>query len=261
MNPKNTSRLRSAFIACTAFVLCAAQPVSAAVTSIFLKADDMVAYGGTTSSSPAYMSTGWKAFLQMLNDKNIVANVGIIGASCDRAYDTKFWSDLKALTSTRIELFNHGYTHQDGGYKATHPGDAVWQKADLVKNQNLVKAKIGITMTAVGLPGNADDSASVTAINAITDLKRWMFANTSGTTKTRIYRDGNLESTPGTLFTYAQFVANYPTYIANANAAGRNYLCLQLHPHLHSTTEQATLAQIVDFLKGKGLTFHRLTYF
>jgi hypothetical protein len=261
MNYLKINPVRSLLTACAAVVLLATQPVSAAVTQIILKADDMVAYGGDSSSSPAYMSSGWINFIQMLKDKNIVANVGIIGSSCDRVNDTKFWTDIKTLISSEyIELFNHGYTHQDGGYPAFHPGDSTWQKDDLTKNQALVKSKAGFTMIAVGLPANAYDSASTTAINAMTDPKYWIFGPSTGSNKKILYRDGNLESTAGNMMSYSTFVANYPTYVATAVAAGRTYLCFQVHPHLHSTSEQATLAQIVDFLKTKSIKFRRLSY-
>jgi len=233
-------------------LLFAVMPVEAAVKYVILKADDMVDAGGT--AGPGRMSSNWTAYTDIISNKGVKANIGIIGSSCNYANGAAFWTKMaELLNSGRFEFFNHGYNH----IVYTNYTQQ-WQHDDMVANQTLVQSKLGVTMIGMGLPENAYDATTAAAINSIPDFKFWIYGDQTRTTKIALARDGEIEN-PLFVPNFALFQANYATYTNRANAAGRDYLCFQMHPNQHDDTRRTNLCQIIDFLLADGKQFVTLS--
>jgi peptidoglycan/xylan/chitin deacetylase (PgdA/CDA1 family) len=224
--------------------------LSAQVKYIILKADDVRDFGG--KNGPGTIGKNWTHYTDMIVAKNIKSMLGINGFVCDYPNGAAFWEKLAELQKTgRFQLFNHGYTHAN--YTAAGK-DYTWQLDDLTKNQTLVKDKLGITMNSIGMPENKFNADTIAIINSMNDITCWIYGDATKTTKAVLARDGNIEN-PTFNPDFAVFQAKYQSYLDKAQASGRDYLCLQMHPNNHSPVRQENLGQILDFLIAQGMKF------
>ncbi len=219
------------------------------VKYIIIKADDLVDGGGP--NAPGQLSSGWQQFIQMVKDKNIKANLGIIGSMSNYPGGDAYWNTLNTLISSgRFELWNHGWGL-----------DPYPSYNDFIANQNLIKNKTGATMIAVGMPENKFNDGSYASLNSMNDITYIMFGDPARTSKTVLARDINIEF-PTFIPDYERFVSNYPGALQKAADNGRDYFCLQVHPNNHTPeggTRQTNLHQIIDFLKAEGKIFVTLS--
>lgn len=192
--------------------------------------------------------TGFEKAFAVIRDKNVRAGFGVIGNSCDDdGRKQSYYNLLKTFANSgRIEIWHHGYTHAKG--ELAGRGEAE-QLADLRKTIDLLISKCGIAIHSFGAPFNADDANTVRALNAIPQIKVWMFPkNKKGSNKILLTKRVNMETSTG--------VVNYDFFVTNFNAnADTAYMVIQGHPPYWNEQSLRNFEKVVDFLKNKGAVF------
>lgn len=187
---------------------------------VILKADDFV------YDYQNVISSRWKAFIDFIATKNIKASLGIIGKSINYGNNEFYESTKKINRSGYFEFWNHGYSHKldatnilEEKYCEFQGTPAKYQKAHLIRTQNLAKERLGIELHAFCAPGNAVDKNTIEAIDKIHELDMW-FLGLKGSSKLVLERSVEIE--------FPTHNPNYQKFISNYNSQ-KEYLVLQIH--------------------------------
>lgn len=213
---------------------------------VILKADDLQFTRSTL------VSQQWIDFINLVNEKDIKACLGVIGQSLEQQ-DAESLRRIKTLIGNgRLEIWNHGYDHvvdqKDG------EGNRFWefrntsldhQREHILKTQFLARDRLGIVLRTFGAPGNAFDENTRAAIDDVGELRVWFFGSESSS-KRVLGRYGEIEF-PTHYPVYDQFLAHYDET--------RDYYVFQIHPNSWDQARLAEFGRIVDTLKQKQCTF------
>jgi peptidoglycan/xylan/chitin deacetylase (PgdA/CDA1 family) len=213
---------------------------------IILKADDF------QFKQKSLISQEWLNFISLVKNKNIKANLGLIGHYLDNI-DSHSLKQLKELICDyRLELWNHGYSHVID--QTDNNGNHYWefkntsieqQKQHILMTQGLAKKKLGIVLRTFGAPGNAIDENTQAALNLIDELKIWFFGSNESN-KLVLGRFAEIEF-PTHNPDYQRFLNNYDKT--------KEYLVLQIHPNSWDQNRLREFEKIIDFLLKEKSTF------
>jgi peptidoglycan/xylan/chitin deacetylase (PgdA/CDA1 family) len=249
MNPPFLGRAAVLYFAAFAVfqtTFCYAEEARAQI--ILLKLDDVVAR--RVSSSP--VSPRWQKIADYLKANNIKGSFGIICESLeqDNPLYYKWIKDIQA--EGLIEFWMHGYHLK----KADEPGEfehgtAAEQRAIFEKSQKLAREKLGFSLPAFGPHWSGTTEATDQAIEAVPDVKIWLY----GPAKPKHFTRLSLERV---------LALENPTFVPDSdkfkalyekNAAKREVLVLQGHPDQWTDERWNGFVAIIEFLKSKNVTF------
>jgi len=208
---------------------------------IILKLDDVVG-----------VAERWNKCVDFLKEENVKASLGIIGYSMDSSNQDLFDWIKKQNETGLFEFWNHGYRNRLGKDKqGEFESDSVEEQREaLVKTQNLVKEKTGISLATFGPHWSGTTEATVKALKGVPDIKI-VFYYTGGAK-----RDW---------FVYQRFTnMEIPTFKPNfalvkksfeGGEYKRPYLCLQGHPNQWTDDSFENFKQIVKYFKDSGCEF------
>jgi len=239
------------FVAALAFSrsAMAAPPSGSPPQNVLLKLDDVVA----ANRGPGPVSLRWQRVTDYLKTNHLKAGFGVICESLETDNPAYFqW--LKDLQSGGlIELWMHGYHLK----KADEPGEfdhgtVDEQRAILEKAEALTKAKLGFPLVAFGEHWSAVTDATDEAMEAVPDLKIWLY----GPKQPKFYRRLSLPRVMG---------LENPTFVpdpvkfkdAYEKYGGKQpFLVLQGHPDQWVEDQRwEGFVEIVDFLKSRQVVF------
>lgn len=222
---------------------------------IILKADDMRPGRSSTVSS------GWQMFADDIVANDLKASVGLIGRALATANEP-FIAFLKHLhASGHFELWNHGYDHLlDGELKQQVNGEDVcvrydefrntcfdYQSRHLLATQEMARARLAITLTTFGAPGNQIDDVTTRAVDEAPDITVWLFGNRNSH-KRVIPRLVDIEAPLGTP-NFDVFVREYQQNRAH------DVLALQCHPYDWTDVDMKELDRVIAFLRAQHASF------
>ena len=191
---------------------------------------------------------GFSRVFDVLVAKNIHAGFGIIADSCEDNGNKTSYYDLvrRWAASGRVEIWHHGYDHVQGEFS---DGNYARQVEHLQKANRLVAEKCGVTLRSFGAPFNANDAATVRALNDTPQLAVWMFSNNSVGAKQRLLTIRcNMEPKTGVV-SYDLFVKDYAAHV------GAAYIVVQGHPPYWDDASHAAFTRIVDFCRAQRCAF------
>ena len=212
---------------------------------VILKADDLAGYPGKDETVPKR----WQKFVDIIEQYNIKANIGIIGNSLvfdDKAYFS--WIQ-KYHNSDLIEFFNHGFLHRqfdfDGKekYQEFCNTSKEYQLKLIDYTNKLAKEKLNIELVTFGAPYNAVDFNTSQALN-LTNMKYGFFLKEGF--------DGiNLTNT---------LELEVPTHIVNLEALKENfkqlnYAVIQIHPNSWDNKSFDNFKLAIEFLSKENIEF------
>ena len=213
---------------------------------IILKADDLIYSSGYT------IPLGFQRFIHYVEQKKIMASIGIIGNSLEIDNDDYFTILRDIINDGSIEIWNHGFDHKLNGVNQNgETYHEFWntsyehQKEHLEKTQDLAREKLGISLRAFGAPGNNHDSVTLDVINGNDEIKIWFYGNPESN-KLILERHYNIEF-PTSFPDYEEFVDNYPN--------DEEYLALQIHPNVWDDERFEQFNLIVDYLIQQRVAF------
>ena len=220
---------------------------------VLLKADDYFAWSDT-------MRENWAYYLDyVVNQKKIKSGVGIIGVCLlNKDGNEPFIQDTRTLVDRGyLEVFHHGYDHLAD---TEHDPPDWWefkntayeyQKAHFEDAHNLVKEKLGLTMTAFMAPFGCVDATTTQVLDENDDMKVWVWGR-NDSNKLLLTEGGGWIEWPAGSPDYSYFLEAYnPT---------REYVVVQLHPDYAAFRERFhEFEQAVDYLRAQNVTFLRIT--
>jgi len=224
------------------------------IPTIVLKLDDL------KLEADRKIHPGWIEVIEILDQRSIPASIGLICSSLESPTE-EYLTWIAKRKADGHEFWNHGFCHcrktlDDGTQIREFRGKSYEEQLTaLVDGQRLAKEKLGFPFTAFGAPYNSTDSATVSAINRIPDLKHWIYKETDYKTP--------LEALPRTPVNI-----EYPVHIPNLDSLQHHFqrhrkeevLIIQGHPR--SWTEQPERMQnfvdIIDYLEDEGCGFIRI---
>ncbi len=208
---------------------------------IILKLDDVVG-----------VSERWNKCVDFLKEENVKASLGIIGYAMAGNNQQLFDWINKQNDTGLFEFWNHGYMNRSAKDKIGEfeSDSVIEQKEALLKTQNLVKEKTGISLVVFGPHWSGTTSATVEALKDVPAIKIVFY-----------YTDG----VKGDWFVYKRFMnLEQPTFHPNFAAVKkqfeggeykRPYLCLQGHPNQWTDERFENFKQIVKYFKARGCEF------
>jgi hypothetical protein len=213
---------------------------------IILKADDLI------YDEKKIISENWTRFLHYVVSEKIKASVGLLVNSLE-IDDERYFHLLKYLNRTGyIEIWNHGYDHLLGAqnlngelYDEFRNSTLNYQIEQLKKAQELAREKLNITLHTFGAPGNAIDSTTILALDALNEIKVWFFGLDSSD-KLVLGRSADMEYPTGKP-DYNSFVQNYDP--------SKEYLVFQIHPNQWDENQFNSFEEIIRYLKDRHSTF------
>jgi peptidoglycan/xylan/chitin deacetylase (PgdA/CDA1 family) len=204
-----------------------------------------------------FIHPGWTQVFDYLNDKNIVATIGIIGERMQEG-SPQYYDWLKAQDARGHEVWNHGWCHCKpvvGGEEVREFRGTSYatQLQGLQQTQALALDKMGLTLTTFGAPHNAVDTITARALAMLPELNGWLYApNNMATTKTKYPRIPALDM-------------EQPVHVPNPNsliAAWEQYqheplIVLQGHPRswVADGSRMEDFRRIIEFLESKKVRF------
>lgn len=191
---------------------------------------------------------GFSRVFDVLQERKVNAGFGIIADSCEDDGRKQPYYDLikKWADSGRVEIWHHGYDHVKGEFS---DGDYARQLDHLQRANRLLAEKCGIDLVSFGAPFNANDAATVQALNAVPQLAVWMFPGIATGSKQRLLTIRcNMEPKTGVV-DYDLFVKQYAAHAAAA------YIVVQGHPPYWDEASHAAFVRIVDFCLKQGCRF------
>ena len=218
---------------------------------IILKADDLIYSVGYI------IPLGFQKFIDYIENKKIMASIGIIGNSLETDWlfsqGDNYYTILREIANDgSFEFWNHGFDHKLNGvnengqtYHEFWNTSYEYQKEHLEKTQDLAREKLGITFRSFGAPGNNHDSVTLDVINENEEIKVWFYGNPKSN-KLVLERHYNIEFS-SQYPDYEEFVNNYP--------ANEEYLALQIHPNAWDGEGFNQFDLIVDFLMEQKVAF------
>jgi peptidoglycan/xylan/chitin deacetylase (PgdA/CDA1 family) len=229
---------------------CGAAKTPAAATTapqLILKLDDAWFEQGL-------VHPGWLEVFAYLNERNIVATIGLVGGKTEDA-PAAYYDWLRSQAERGHEIWNHGWCH-------CKPGDTLrefrgtgydYQLDQLQKTQAIAKEKMAITLTSFGAPYNSTDEATERALAAIPELTVWMYPHEGRSTEKIILpriAEVNIEY-PVHQPDFARF---REAYLANLD---KEVLIIQGHPRSWHDQEgrMAEFRKIIEFLRQRNTVF------
>jgi len=205
------------------------------------------------------ISPGFQRLADWLTAKKMKAGFGIICNSLEKENPAYFdWIKKNAVENGGvIEFWHHGYDHRtiadQGGktgcseFKGT---DYACQHDHLAKSSALITQKTGLVFHTFGSPFNAWDNETIKAMEALPDLKIWLYGPpTPVPGKLILGRTLNLEKGTGKVATYEQFEQDYK------KRKPVDYLVLQGHPAGWTPEHFASFERIAGLLAAEGWKF------
>ena len=213
---------------------------------VILKADDLI------YDEKNIISKNWYRFFHYVVSEKIKTSVGMVVSSLNTE-DERYAALLKYLHRTgMVEFWNHGYDHllgaKDGSgrlYDEYRNSSLEFQIEQLKKSQALAKAKLGISFSTFGAPGNAVDSITIKALRELDEIKIW-FYGLDGSDKLVLERTSDME--------YPAGKPDYNSFIENYDST-KGYLVFQIHPNQWDELQFDAFKKIVAYLKEKGSEF------
>lgn len=204
------------------------------VPNIIIKADDLCCD-----------CAAMRKFVKYCLKQDVCICFGIIGNSLENPskHYMKWLADI--LSTHKIELFNHGYLHCRP-LELCGPAYAA-QRASILKTQNIVQEKLGVTIKTIGCPENAADDNTLRAVESVTDLDTWFFGHAEYS-KCLYKREIYLEK---------PFPVPSLNHVIDGLLTRRDLktLVLECHPHMWNKAEWYTFYKIIDFLKQNNAKF------
>lgn len=205
------------------------------VPKIIVKADDLYDF-----------TQGMKKFVDYSFKQNLKINLGMIGKSLENPSKQYMQWLKKILQSGNVELFNHGYLH---GRPLELCGPSFEdQKQSILKTQNIVKEKLGVTIHAIGTPENEKDDNTLKAVEAISDINTWYFGH-ENYSKYLYKREIYLEK-PFPVPSFNHILDGFISKSKNLDV-----VVLECHPQLWYKNEWNIFYQIIEFLKQNNAEF------
>lgn len=215
---------------------------------ILLKLDDVIAR--RVGSKP--VSDRWLKITDYLKSNSIKGSFGIITESLEQDNPVYFQWLKDIQKEGLIEFWMHGYHMK----KASEPGEfehgtAAEQQAILEKGMKLAKEKLGFLLPAFGPHWSSTTEATDEALQAVPDIKIWLYgpAKPKHFTRLSIERVLALENP-----TFVPDPAKFKT-VYESKAASREVLVLQGHPDQWDDKRWAGFVEIIEFLKSKNVVF------
>jgi peptidoglycan/xylan/chitin deacetylase (PgdA/CDA1 family) len=200
---------------------------------------------------------GWEKVVDFLNEEKVIGTIGLIGTSLEKD-NPDYFAWIKKRKEEGYEIWNHGFCHcrtkeADNVIKEFRGKNLNEQLSSIVRTQELAKEKLGITLHTFGAPYNSTDEFTTKALAEITDLKVWLYKETSVPTEKYLMNrisEVNIEY-PVHQPDFEKFKAGYEKYKTEP------ILIIQGHPR--SWTEDINrfeeFKKIILFLKQEGVTF------
>ena len=228
--------------------LSAADTASSKPQVILLKLDDVIA--PKVSSTP--VAPAWLKITDYLRTNHIKASFGIICESLEKDNAPYFQWIKDIQKEGQIEFWMHGYhmkTAQEPG--EFEQGTAAEQQAILEKSMKLAKEKLGFPLPAFGPHWSGTTDATDEALQAVPEIKIWLYGPAKPKHFTRLSLDRVLAlENPTFVPDPVKFKAVY-----EKNAASREVLVLQGHPAQWDEKRWAGFVEIIEFLKSKNVVF------
>lgn len=201
---------------------------------IILKVDDLCKY-----------SKSMVKFTEYCLKHDICFCLGIIGQSLENPSEQYIKWVKKLLATNMLELFNHGYLH-------ACPSELCWrsyseQKFYIEQTQNIVKEKLGVTLTTIGTPGNERDKNTLRAVESVKDIDTWLFGDEKYSKcmhKRTVYLEKPFPMPS------LNHVIDGLMHIDNVDC-----VVLECHPQMWKDSEWKTFFKIMDFLKKNNAQF------
>lgn len=213
---------------------------------VILKADDLI------YDEENIISKNWYRFFHYVVSEKIKSSVGMVVSSLNTE-DERYAALLKYLNRTgMVEFWNHGYDHllgaKDGSgrlYDEYRNSSFEFQTEQLKKSQAVAKAKLGISFSTFGAPGNAIDSTTIQALSEMVEIKIW-FYGLDGSDKLVLERTSDME--------YPAGKPDFNSFIENYDST-KEYLVFQIHPNQWDELQFDSFKKIIVYLKEKGSEF------
>lgn len=227
--------------------------MTADLPMVILKLDD---YGFSRRTHP-----GWVQTMDYLNEKGVVASIGLIGKGLERPSAASVaWLTTQAQLGH--ELWNHGYCHcrpegvtlGNGLRAAEFRGtDYDYQLDQIRRTQDLAQEKLGITLTTFGAPYNSTDENTVAALATMPELTTLLYHRGPAPDGVSVLsRVGavNIEY-PVHQPDFAQFKQGFEQY------ESADVLVIQGHPRSWTQDPDrfAQFQQIISYLQDRGVVF------
>lgn len=217
---------------------------------IILKLDDLKFEDGL-------VHPGWDQVVSYLNEKAVIGTIGLIGESLEEG-DSTYFDWIKARYLEGYEIWHHGYCHckrmRDEKEVREYKGEPFGtQQTSLLRTHHLAKEKLGITLRSFGAPYNSTDECTPPALEKISDIKVWMYKETTvPTDKFELNRIKavNIEY-PVHVPDFEQFKAGYDAFRTEP------VLIIQGHPRswVEDLGQFEEFKKIIDFLLQEQVTF------
>lgn len=217
---------------------------------VIFKLDDLRAY-----SYPHFLE-----MTKFAEENEIKIGVGIIANTLENASQS-YIDAVKAIDdSPNAEIWCHGYTHNytytDGVLTYAEFTDSVENQSQTLKNSaDILKNKCGITVRALGTPGNYSNTDTIKALE-LNPQYTVLLASASvgkrleGNTYIHLSNWMNMEKSVDVLKTIDALKANY-----ESSSELAPYVLIAGHSYGWDTTSKETFKSFIDYLKSKGVTF------
>jgi hypothetical protein len=218
---------------------------------IILKLDDVQGISNSTTASLT---------LNYLVANKLKAAIGTVAGRNDASALSVFSSYLNQVNTSGDKLFeiwHHGLEHiQFATNPITYEYEGTpysYQKSNFDKANQFVLDDLRVQMRSFGAPFNQTDATTNTVIAENSNYKVTMFSSPAPEFSTGIMNLNNrvnMENGTGKP-EYAYFLTNY-----NANKSSyKDYMVLQGHPSVWTSTQLAEFNNIINFLKAEGAEF------
>jgi len=217
---------------------------------VIFKLDDLRAY-----SYPHFLE-----MTEFAEENEIKIGVGIIANTLENAGQA-YMDAVKAIDdSPNAEIWCHGYTHSytytDGVLTYAEFTDSVENQSQTLKNSaDILKNKCGITVRALGTPGNYSNADTIKALE-LNPQYTTLLASASvgkrleGSTYIHLSNWMNMESSVDVVKTLDALKANY-----ESSSKLAPYVLIAGHSYGWDATSEETFKNFIDYLKSKGVTF------
>ena len=212
--------------------------------NIIIKADDLAGYPGKDEIIPKR----WQKFVDIIENYNIKATIGIIGNSL--VFDDKeYFNWIKKYNDDNlIEFFNHGFLHRQFNFDSKtyqeFNGTTTEYQLQLINHTNkLAKEKLNIDLVTFGSPYNAKDKNTMSALNQ-SSIKYWF---------------GGFNDFKGFNLTQRLDIEK-PTHKVNLeyfkdNFGIKEYSVIQVHPNSWDRASFEDFELMIEFLLEKRCKF------
>lgn len=225
-------------------------PIENAKPYVILKLDDLWCKN-------EIVHPGWEKVVEFLNDQNVKGTIGLIGNSLEKD-NPEYFNWIKTRKAEGYEIWNHGFCHcrikENGTEIREFRGKEVEEQSEsILKTQELAKEKLGITLQTFGAPYNSTDEHTVAVLEKNTDLKVWLFKETTTPTNKFLLNripEVNIEY-PVHQPDFEKFKAGYEQFKSEP------ILIIQGHPRSWTEDESRfeNFKKIILYLKKEGVIF------